>query len=362
MPYSSVDNQDMVTISRTRLHNEHKLELDGITLEMRRRLVHDVTDHFVRTIYIETNPVGEFSMCNIVTHHQKNIWNKYIRKSNKIVQLNVIGMDTQLSQNETTELIKGTKLHRRLTHYREAESDSEIFDRNDDVSDEDYVPTEETTENSDYDDNSSLNMSIPEDLNVSNLGTRSTGTSCIKTILRKLQQIENKHSWKSETVDTLLKKYFGSKAALSKLFMYEMDVINAEVIDSFGKELFKKTDSKTIRINKIFQQLKSIPQLLIYESSDDELHTTYQPKSLREIYWNFIILGKYPKEFLAAVHCNINHSEHVRMWESKCAVDMKLHLPWINCEHTIFNYPEYSHERQQLEMHTFDYTHILNNL
>ena len=194
------------------------------------------------------------------------------------------------------------------------------------------------------------------------MSTRSTGTSCIKTILRKLQQIENKHSWKSETVDTLLKKYFGSKAALSKLFMYEMDVINAEVIDSFGKELFKKTDSKTIRINKIFQQLKSIPQLLIYESSDDKLHTTYEPKSLREIYWNFIILGKYPKEFLAAVHCNINHSEHVRMWESKCAVDMKLHLPWINCEHTIFNYPEYSHERQQLEMLTFDYTHILNNL
>ena len=41
---------------------------------------------------------------------------------------------------------------------------------------------------------------------------------------------------------------------------------------------------------------------------------------------------------------------------------MKVNLPWINSEHTIFNYPEYSNDRQQLEMWTFDYTHILNNL
>ena len=36
-------------------------------------------------------------------------------------------------------------------------------------------------------------------------------------------------------------------------------------------------------------------------------------------------------------------------------------LPFINKEHIIFNYPEFNKERSQVEMRTFDYTHILNN-
>ena len=34
----------------------------------------------------------------------------------------------------------------------------------------------------------------------------------------------------------------------------------------------------------------------------------------------------------------------------------------INTQHLIFNYPEWNSDRKQCEMHTFDYTHILNNL
>ena len=105
-----------------------------------------------------------------------------------------------------------------------------------------------------------------------------------------------------------------------------------------------------------------MPQLLTYESSDEELSNIYQPKTLKEIYWNFIVLGKYPKEYLAAVHCEINHMENVHNWEANSPIPIKCHLPWINSEHTIFNYPEVSHEREQMEMRTFDYTHILNNL
>ena len=84
---------------------------------MRRRLVHDVNDHFVRTICIETNPVADFSLCNIVTHHRTNIWNKFLRTPRTFIAQDANNIDTQLSQNEITELIKGTKLHRRLTYY-----------------------------------------------------------------------------------------------------------------------------------------------------------------------------------------------------------------------------------------------------
>ncbi|MCG8626595.1 MAG: hypothetical protein MJE68_31920, partial [Proteobacteria bacterium] len=144
--------------------------------------------------------------------------------------------------------------------------------------------------------------------------------------------------------------------------MYEMDIVNEEVMSCFGKELFKKSDNKQSRINKIYQQLCKMPQLLTYESSDEELTLLHQPKSLKEIYRNFITLGKYPKEYLAAVHCEINHMENVRNWESRSPIPITCDLPWINSVHTIFNYPEVSVERSQMEMRTFDYTHILNNL
>ena len=39
-----------------------------------------------------------------------------------------------------------------------------------------------------------------------------------------------------------------------------------------------------------------------------------------------------------------------------------MYLPFVDEHHIIFNYPEISVERKQIEMRTFDYTHILNNL
>ena len=144
--------------------------------------------------------------------------------------------------------------------------------------------------------------------------------------------------------------------------MDEMDIINREVKHFFGKELFQKKDCKQVHVRKLFQQLKCIPQLLIYESLDDEQIVMHQPKSLFEIYRKFIMQSKYPKEFLAAQVCKINHMESVCEWESNSNVEIIVDLPWINTEHLIFNYPEWNSDRKQCEMCTFDYTHILNNL
>ena len=50
------------------------------------------------------------------------------------------------------------------------------------------------------------------------------------------------------------------------------------------------------------------------------------------------------------------------MWERKSPVPLELNIPFLEDTHIIFNYPEVSVERNQIEMRTFDYTHILNNL
>ena len=54
--------------------------------------------------------------------------------------------------------------------------------------------------------------------------------------------------------------------------------------------------------------------------------------------------------------------ENIRKWESLSPIPITLDLPFDGEQHIIFNYPEKSRERNQNEMRTFDYTHVLNNL
>ena len=321
---------------------------------MKRVLVDN--DHFIHEILIATNEVNNYSMKDIVTNPRISLWNKYLCNVSPNIHNANVNVDTKLSQQELTELIRGTKLHQRLFHHAESQDMSEFID-SDESDDPDYVPpNEELSENSDSKPDVQFNDEEMSGHNLSTVSVSSNSQSCIKKILHSLQQIDNKHNWQNKTVDSLLKEYFNSRIGISKLFMYEMDIINQEVKNFFRKQLFRRNDSKQVQVRKLFQILKSIPQLLIYESSDDEQITMQQPKSLFEIYRNFITQSKY--KFLAAQVCKINHMESVRERESNSNVD----LPWINTQHLIFNYPEWNSDRKQCEMHTLDYTHIWNNL
>ena len=198
--------------------------------------------------------------------------------------------------------------------------------------------------------------------NVSTLSTTSVGQSCVSAILSKSTVLQNKHNWKHESVDSFICNYLTTKKKIGKLFKYEMDIINEEVMTTFNKVLFKRTDSKQIRVNKIYMQLRQMPEMLQYETSDEDDIVYNRPKTLYEIYKKFVTSTNYPKEFLAAAVCKIHHMENVEDWERKCKVPIQLNIPFLKDTHIIFNYPEYSKDRCQLEMRTFDYTHILNNL
>ena len=236
---------------------------------------------------------------------------------------------------------------------------SEISDSNSDEEDPDYVPRDE----SEISDNEyESEMELVEEGNVSTLSCNSIGHSCIKEILLKLQTLDNRHNWRSESIDTFIRKYLSCKKNIAKLFKYEMDIINEEVYKIFDKRLFKMTDSKIVRVKKIFVQLRKMLELLHFESSDKDGMQYFQPKKLFEIYKNFITSSKYPKEFLVAAVCNTNSIFVFNEWEEKSKIPIQIDVPFLQDTHIIFNYPEFSKERQQLEMRTFDYTHILNNL
>ena len=295
-------------------------------------------------------------MSNIKTSHRKEIWERYVKSEGKKECTNESG---PLTSNELKELIEGTRIHRCLSSQLQFAQASEISDSNTEDNDPDYVPSNKS-EISESESETETEMGVEQ--NISNLNCNSIGQCCIKDILSQLQTIENKHNWKSESVGTFIRKYLSSKKNIAKLFKYEMDILNEEVYKIFNKWLFKNNDSKVVRLNKIFVQLRQMPELLHFESSDEDDIQYFQPKRLFDIYKKFVTSLKYPKEFLAAAVCNTEHKDRVNEWEKKSKIPIQMDVPFLQDTHIIFNYPEFSKERQHVEMWTFDYTHILNNL
>ena len=346
LPYSEITEDDRKQIEMNTFVEETVLQLDSVTLTIMKE---DNCNRFT----IETNAIGGFSMKDFVTYWR----HKLNRGTSEQLVTNVNDQDRTdfLTAAEMKQLIVGTKFHRRLPSTRyiadpNGESESDDSDYNPNYADED-------SESEDTD----IDVNVVEESTLTNVSVVSTGQSCIKKILAGLKKLKNKHNWKEHNVNSFLENYLKSKNGIGKLFLYEMDVINEEVMSCFGKQLFQKKDVKSVRIDKIALQLKKIPQLFEYSSSEEE-RNEMNPPNLLEIVRNYIMKKEYPKDFLAAQLCKINHEEYVTQWENKSTVPVNIYLPFIEKNHVIFNYPEWNVERNQVEMHTFDYTHILNNL
>ena len=350
--YSQISEDDHSGLREERFKNGETLALDNLEIRMERVLI---GDKFVRKIFVESIPINTYSMKHIKTYHSKAVWNKYINSMQQHSEKKkVVG----LSAKDISEMIQGTKIHRRILSSQNIEENAENID-DEDSDDPDYEPSDESIISESSSDVELDDTSIH---NVSNLSCTSTGQSCIKNILKELQKFNNKHRWHMESVDSFIFKYLSSKKNIEKLFKYEMDIMNNEIHLLFGKELFKKNDSKASRVNKIHQQLKLMPELLQFEESDDESFELFQPPRLYDIYHKFLLSKQYPKEYLAAALCKIGHAQSVDNWERNSTVPVHINLPGIETPHCIFNYPELSTSRNQREMRTFDYTHILNNL
>ena len=347
LPYSEIIEEDKILLSRHNFEDSNVIQLDSVKVELK-----EVNNK--RYFTMETNEIGGISMKDLVTYWRPKLKGKSIPN---------ISQNTQeekksgiLTENEMKQLMVGTKLHRRL-YARQSSYDNEDETDSDDS---DYSPENEDIEDSESE-NSDQEVNIVDESTLTNVSVASSGQSCIKRILNGLKKLDNKHNWKEHNVNSFLENFMKNKSCIGKLFLYEMDVINSEIVSTFGKELFQKKDSKSIRIEKICKQLKKLPQLFEYSSSEEEA-SEYEVQKLLGIVKKFIMTSKYPKDFLAAQLCKITHEECLTKWQNNSPVPFKIFLPFINEYHTIFNYPERSLERSQIEMRTFDYSHILNNL
>ena len=229
MPYSEITECDKKEITMNPFVEDTVLELDSVTVWMRK-------ENNLNIFKMRTTEIGGFSMKDFVTY-----WRPKLNKgqSQKILT-NVNDQERKdfLTAGEMKQLIIGTKFHRRLPSTRyinEADSDS-------DSDDSDYNPNsgDEDSESEDTD----IDMNVVEESTLTNVTVMSTGQSCIKRILTTLKKFNNKHNWKQHNVNSFLENYLKSKNSIGKLFLYEMDVINDEVMSYFGKQLFQKKDVK----------------------------------------------------------------------------------------------------------------------
>ena len=236
--------------------NNVRITLDTVTLYFHTYETEVEDEHTIfHQICIETNSVGGYSMKDGVTHHQPHIWESYRRKYN--YGSGISKCQTILTNDEMQNLMTGSKYKRRpiMKPSQYVEDDSASSDSDN----PDYVPSD--VESDGGSENSDTEITQIEESTVTNVTVASRGQSCINRIFNSLKTIDNKHNWNSHSIDSFPRNYLSSKAAISKLFLYEMDIINSEVKATFGKELFKKNDPKSIRTDKLSKQLKRIPQL-----------------------------------------------------------------------------------------------------
>ena len=308
LPCSEITEDDRKQIEMNTFVEETVLQLDSVTLTIMKE---DNCNRFT----IKTNAIGGFSMKDFVTYWR----HKLNRGTSEQIVTNVNDQDRTdfLTAAEMKQLIVGTKFHTRLPSRRyiadpNSESESDDSDYNPNYADED-------SESEDTD----IDINVVEESTLTNVSVVSTGQSCIKKILTGLKKLKNKHNWKQHNVNSFLENYLKSKNGKGKLFLYEMDVINEEVMSCFGKQLFQKKYMKSVRTDKIALQFKKIPQLFEYSSSEEE-RNEMNPPNLLEIVRNYIMKKEYPKDFLAAQLCKINHEEYVTQWENKSTVPVNI--------------------------------------
>ena len=222
LPYSEIIEEDKILLSRQDFEDSNVIQLDSVKVELK-----EVNNK--RYITMETNEIGGISMKDLVTYWRPKLKSKTIPN---------ITQNTQeekrsgiLTENEMKQLMVGTKLHRRL-YARQSNCDNEDETDSDDS---DYSPENQDIEDSESE-NSDQEVNIVDESTLTNVSVASSGQSCIKRILNGLKKLDNKHNWKEHNVNSFLENFLKNKSCIGKLFLYEMDVINSEIVSTFGKE------------------------------------------------------------------------------------------------------------------------------
>ena len=349
LQYSEVFPDDVDTIYGSNFEDNAEIDMESLNITMHKR-------HNMKVLTVSSIPIDGVSFSDFRTIYRPTLWKKLAEmRQNEQLRRRTDNMTTEEMQN----LIRGSKLHRRISSQLNVSRDN-LDSSSDDDDDPDYEPLSDDISEEYEDDSIALNLS-----NISlssNISVCSTGESCISSILRKLKLLKpNKHKWNTHNIDSFIQQFLCDRKSVGKLFMYEMDVINVAIKEFYHKEIFSKKDNKKTRIDKMITQLRKIPNLINYDAISEE-GTTNNILALKDMCKKILLQGGYPKDYLAASYCVTVHRDRIKEWEAKSNIPINISSESGDIQHIVFNYPDFSSSRQKIIIRTFDYTHILNNL
>ena len=85
-------------------------------------------------------------------------------------------------------------------------------------------------------------------------------------------------------------------------------------------------------------------------------------KTLKVLSTECINSNYYPKTILVACICRTEYNLEFHTWKNSLKIPIGVYIDPIKRHFQFFAFPEYSPERELIERHTFDPTHILTNM
>ena len=182
-------------------------------------------------------------------------------------------------------------------------------------------------------------------------------SNILRSLLNELVKINKKEMWRYISPRMLYKYYLADANAIGDTFVHtELNAINKICKQYTGQMMFKTSDIKRVKINKISKMLgnKSLWK--------EERGSIRNPKLLKNIAFKEVSSGNVPKAVIAVCVSRIKHHLEHKSWEDTSHIALQIYIKHKKDVFELYSFPEYSEEWQQLEPRTLDPTHILTNL
>ena len=307
----------------------------------------------------------------LVTPNKVNLWMKHVeqvnrRWENRPQRTSTPGLDPE----DVSQLLRGSQLGshmRRQIQSQDVVDDSEdSADEDDNDSDSDYMANDSDVDDINFDsDNSSDLEQELEDIiaDAQDLQDDNQESTFLEDLLQKLRDNKSgKINWLLLDVNDLVNDYLKNPTECLKLVHDELNIICNLIQVYTGVKVFKTSDLKADKINKLVTNFSTSSQQLIVTT-----RKKYKVKSLQHWAKMQLMNPMYPKLYLQIVVANAIFVINAADWLQSSTVQMRL---TVNLDetgsnivtHCCYSYPEWNEDRQQSEYRTINPGHTLAHM
>ena len=180
--------------------------------------------------------------------------------------------------------------------------------------------------------------------------------SMLSDILRSLIKLGHKVMWKEITPHQLFHEYLHSANSIAHFFIVkELDIINDIVKLYTGQYIFKKSNCKEVKVNKLCAKFGDKST---WSSGHKRLKYVKSLKSMCLQLTKKDVLKKVIRVVAAGIKYQFDYEE----WCQNKTIPLDVPTHHRKETFNLFCYPEYSEKRQQLEPRTIEPTHMFTNL